>query len=140
MGESAKTEVEFRVIVTEDGGIYGATLYVDDGRDDDEGEVPCWRTVFRGKPSADPEAVGEMYADCHQDAMDEVGVSDPMTPEEWLEKMRESVILAGELMERFGYRMVPADEVSEAQALKLFDGMEEWIEKSDAPADVRKLN
>ncbi len=133
--EDVLTEVSFNVITVEDGGLYGVTLYVDDDQDNDE--VPCWRTTLRGKPGADVDEVSELYADCHQNAMEEGGMEGMMSPDEWLEKMRASVVRAGELMAHFGYHMVPAGEVTKAQAAKLFEGSD-WPE---APAvDIRKMN
>lgn len=137
--ETESTEVTFNVVVLEEAGVYGVTLYADDGlgNDDEEG-VPCWRTAFRGKPGADVDSVSEMYADCHQDAMDAVGIDGPMDAEEWLDKMRKSVVLAGELMSRFGYRMMPTAEVSPELAEQIFEGVEDW--PGSAPVDISKLN
>lgn len=129
--------VSFSVVVQDDGAVYGATLYVDVGSDEDS--VPCWRTAFVSTPGQSVDAVAEIYADCHLEAMDQIGCEGEMSPEEFVEKMRDSVVLTGEMMSRYGFRAVPYNEVGQERAQRIFEGLEGWPEEKSAE-EIRKLN
>ena len=66
-------EVKFCVHADEVEGTYGITLYADPG--DEVQEVPCFRSCFTGEPGMDPDEVVELFSSCHQDAMEEVGLT-----------------------------------------------------------------
>lgn len=131
------TEVKFNVVVNEAGGLYGITLYIyGDGMDEDS--VPCYKTVFRGKVGGNPDNVCEIYAECHQEAMDRVGIEKQMTAETWVQKLGESVILASELMAAYGFHRMAYDSIPGDVTDMLFS-MDSVSDDID-PIDLKSMN
>jgi len=111
-------EVKFCVHVEVHGPFYGVTLFADDGTESDE--VACFRSCFSGEPGRDRDEVVELFAQAHQEAMDQVGLSGVVTPDVYEERMMESVSAAGRAMSAFGLTAVAFDQVPDDVLYALF--------------------
>ncbi len=112
-----ESQVKFGLHVESHDGYYGVTLYVDDDQLD---VTPCYRSCFQGEKGRDTDEVQELFAQSHQEAMDEVGLQGEVEREQYESLLLRSVLLAGEKMEAFGLRPVPFDDVPSAALYCLF--------------------
>lgn len=110
--------LEFSVHITEISGIYGVTIYADDGTDSDV--VSCYRSVLRGSIGRNIETVCQLFGQCHQDAMVTVGLAGDVTQSEYETLMESSVELAGKLMIEWGFNPATFDDIEENKLVELF--------------------
>ena len=111
-------EVKFCVHVETHEDFYGVTLYADPG--EEVSEVPCFRSCFRGEKGRDVDEVVELFAQCHQEAMDDVGLAGAVPESEYEAMLLQSVTLAGEMMSKFGLQAVAFDQVPDEALYCLF--------------------
>ena len=137
------TQVLFRVYVTQADDVFGVVLFVDDQTDSEV--VPCFRSVFKSPTGADIsiDGVTEIYAECHRNALDKVGLEGEVTLEVYESKLHESVELAAEMMSNYGLNVLDLGTVSDDVMHTLF--AEEWPEdeeeesaKEDAVPDTKR--
>jgi hypothetical protein len=125
-------EVKFYVHVEEYEGYYGVTLFADDGTEQDV--VPCFRSVLQGEPGRDIDEVMVLFSEAHQDAMEDVGLSGIVPQSQYEDLLMQSVILAGEMMHKFGLEAVPFDQVPNAALYCLFAATLPCMENSPGSA------
>ncbi len=115
---------------------YGVTLFVcsiDDEPEDHE-EVPCYFMVFKGPDDGDLTEVARSYASCHQSAMDSVGLEGQISEEEFIERLENSIEVAGALMDKYGFTALDMDNVDPIVTASLFG------EEEPEVTDPRLLN
>lgn len=118
MSDEGLQEVLFEVGVVSARGVYGLTLFVDDGSEPDV--VACFRVMFRGAPGGE-DSVAKAFSDCHREAMDSLGMTGEMTAEDFGERLVSSMDVASVLMSRYGYDAVRAEDVDEGTMRELWD-------------------
>jgi hypothetical protein len=111
-------EVKFCVHVEEHEGVYGITLFADDGIAKDT--VPCLRSCFRGEAGRDPDEITVLFAEAHQEAMDEVGLQGVVPESEWEGLLMRSVELAGAKLKTFGLEAVAFSDLPDETLYHLF--------------------
>ena len=107
------TEVRFEVEAARVDDHYGVTIFVLDADDEpkDGDDVQCYFLVFKGPEAGDPMETAKNYAVCHQEAMNSVKLEGIVTEEEFVERLDDSVELAGKMMSQHGYSVVDVDSV-----------------------------
>lgn len=110
--------VKFAVEIREHAGTYGVTLWVEDQNDPDV--TPSYRSVLRGAPGFDLNEMTKLWGDCHQEAMDEVGLTGFMAREDYESKLLASIIRTGDLMARHKYESVGFSTLEEDLVYALF--------------------
>jgi serine/threonine protein phosphatase PrpC len=112
-------EVKFEIDVSRIDHKYGLTICLYENEKDPD-ESPCFFMVFDGPAGQDPVEVARSFGQCHQDAMDTVGLKGELTEEQFTTKLDDSIILAGELMGRHGFISLELDKVDEGMLAALF--------------------
>lgn len=118
------TEVLFKVYVTQAEDLFGVVLYIDDQSDSDI--VPCFRSVYRNLSggTVTTDGVTALFADCHRDALDSIGLIGQMTQSEYEKKLHTSVELAGDMMANYGLTVLDLGSVDDSVLFELFS--DDW--------------
>lgn len=138
------TEVLFQVYVTQAEDLFGVVLYIDDQSDADV--VPCFRSVFRNLSggTVTTDGVTALFADCHKDALDSIGLIGKMTQSEYEKKLHTSVELAGDMMAKYGLTVLDLGSVDDSVLMELFadewPDVEEEGEAEELSTPKRSLN
>lgn len=123
------TEVLFKVYVTQAEDLFGVVLYIDDQTDSDV--VPCFRSVFRNLSggTVTTDGVTALFADCHKDALDAIGLLGVMTQSEYEAKLHKSVEMSADMMAKYGLTVLDLGSVDNGVLLELF--ADEWPDLED---------
>lgn len=135
------TQVLFRVYVTQAKDVFGVVLFVDDQTDSEV--VPCFRSVFRNQSGSEigVDGVTEIYAECHRNSMDAVGLDGVVTLATYEGKLHQSVELAAEMMAKYGLTVLDLGQVPDPVMEELFDD-DNWpdMEEEEETPPKRFLN
>jgi hypothetical protein len=127
--------VQFEVEASRIESHFGVTLFIRDADEEPEDgeEVNCYFLVFQG-PDCEPDEAARKFGACHQEAMDVVGLEGIVTEEAFSEKLDSSVELAGDLMMKYGFKVLDTDNVDKTLMATLF------FEAEDPETDPKLLN